>query len=682
MKTFKLFFVFMFAFAILQTIDSQKKIAFVTNAWDKNVSTAKPQWDSTTVDAFIKKGYKIDTITDRNLDNLSDSATNVFYQRLMAADLIFVSRSTNSGNYDGPSIANWGTITKPVIITNSYTARANRMKLFPTTSTGIINLDTNITAKFFVKDDYILKNVNLKADSTVLFYNDRLNFVIFGADSLQRKSNWKLIATGDTLKGKMNNILIARLDTGIESYTGSGLKTKSEWTFISLGGAEQSKRNNFQLTEAGKIILFNEIKRLIGDDASLCDIKANGTTIPFFNSETYTYVWPANDGIPVITATANDERAKIDIDAATSNSDSTIITVTAKNGTDKKVYTIVMTVEDATLEELKIDGVLIKDFNKDKLSYTVAVKNIPNITAKANDSKANITIENATGIPGTSKVIVKTGSTTLTYSINLIKYKSSNANLKSISTSIGTIIPVFNPDTLNYKVMLPIASTMPSNISAELEDTTAKMSISQALNISLVAKVSVTAEDGITEKIYTITFEVIKSTDADLKNITTNIGTLIPVFHKDTLNYKVELPQGSKVPSTITVTANYPTATFKINSAKTLSDTTIITVTAEDGITQKIYKVVFYIKSNIENKRISDILINQNNVSKYINIQCDAQWIGAVIKIVDITGKVVFCNIINDNNLFIPTLLFKDGIYLIQLNKNDEFLTRKIMIRK
>jgi uncharacterized protein (TIGR02145 family) len=84
------------------------------------------------------------------------------------------------------------------------------------------------------------------------------------------------------------------------------------------------------------------------------------------------------------------------------------------------------------------------------------------------------------------------------------------------------------------------------------------------------------------------------SSDATLKTLTVNTGTLAPTFAPDSISYMVGL--ASSVTSiTVTGTANHSEATVSGNvTNKTLamgSNTVTLTVTAEDGTTQKIYTI-------------------------------------------------------------------------------------------
>lgn len=89
--------------------------------------------------------------------------------------------------------------------------------------------------------------------------------------------------------------------------------------------------------------------------------------------------------------------------------------------------------------------------------------------------------------------------------------KSSNANLKSLAVSSGTLSPSFNANTLNYTAQLPVGTTK-VNIAATKADSKAenpKGTGSISVTDGGSHNVSVTAEDG-TTKTYKITFSILK----------------------------------------------------------------------------------------------------------------------------------------------------------------------------
>jgi len=96
------------------------------------------------------------------------------------------------------------------------------------------------------------------------------------------------------------------------------------------------------------------------------------------------------------------------------------------------------------------------------------------------------------------------------------------------------------------------------------------------------------------------------SNDATLSNLLVN-GTTVAGFSPTTYIYPVVLPYGSTVVPTVTATANFPSASVVITPTVSLPGTTTVHVTAQDGVTQLTYSVVFTIGPPSTNSALSYI---------------------------------------------------------------------------
>jgi hypothetical protein len=199
-------------------------------------------------------------------------------------------------------------------------------------------------------------------------------------------------------------------------------------------------------------------------DATLSDIKSNGTTVAGFTSGTFNYIVELPYGtttIPTITATTNNSNATKVITNATSLPGTTTILVTAQDGTTTLTYYINFILDssstDATLSDLKSNGTTVAGFNSGTLNYNVILPYgttlVPTVTATTNDINANLSITNASGLPGTTSVLVtaQDGTTTATYTINY----TVATNVNNTYLSIITIYPnpsngIFNILCTNY----------------------------------------------------------------------------------------------------------------------------------------------------------------------------------------------------------------------------------------
>jgi hypothetical protein len=179
---------------------------------------------------------------------------------------------------------------------------------------------------------------------------------------------------------------------------------------------------------------------------------------------------------------------------------------------------------------------------------------------------------------------------------------SSNAYLSDLSVDNGWLDQQFSSNTTAYTVTVPYTTTSVT-VSATVADTgKATLEYLPSATVSLnpgsnTVRVRVTAEDGTTTRLYTITVtRTPKSANANLGSLSVSIGALSPAFSANTTGYTVLVPDAT--PS-ITVTAavadtGKANLQFLPGNTVTLSAaSTVITlrVTAENGTTTRDYTV-------------------------------------------------------------------------------------------
>lgn len=104
------------------------------------------------------------------------------------------------------------------------------------------------------------------------------------------------------------------------------------------------------------------------------------------------------------------------------------------------------------------------------------------------------------------------------------KWMSIDATLSVLIVSTGTLNPVFSSTTISYTVELPHETSEVPTVNATTTDSNATKLITQATNLTgteaeRTATVVVTAEDGITQKTYTITFSLLGPVHNTTKDI-------------------------------------------------------------------------------------------------------------------------------------------------------------------
>ena len=393
------------------------------------------------------------------------------------------------------------------------------------------------------------------------------------------------------------------------------------------------------------------LSRTLSSNSYLKDISIDGNTIDGFNKEKFEYnikVSRETDSIDV-SAILDDEKATLTTDLSNKFSlnlgaNKINIVVTAENG-DTSTYVLNVEREknnDATLDSITVsEGILTPTFNKNTLNYTVNVDNDVTsieILATATDSNATVTgtetkqLNTGDNIV-TIKVTSESGSEN-TYTINVIRAKSSNNYLSDLKVNGQTVID-FNKEKLEYTLDDVKGDVSSIEVSAITEDT--KASVTGTGNKSLSVgdnsiEVIVTAENG-TTKTYTIKVKKL-SNDTSLKSLTVTsdpMGTLTPTFTSTTYNYtynydssvtsldvtaitndvnaKVGIVDSDSI-DTITSTVGSATKTFN-STVKNVK----VTVTAEDGTT-KDYTIVLS-RTLSSNSYLKDISIDGNTIEGF-----------------------------------------------------------------
>ena len=180
---------------------------------------------------------------------------------------------------------------------------------------------------------------------------------------------------------------------------------------------------------------------------------------------------------------------------------------------------------------------------------------------------------------------------------------SSNCDLSSLTCSNATLSPAFNKSTTNYTATVPYAVES-LNLSYKAADGSARVSVSGNTLVvgSNTVTVTCTAATG-AKKNYTITVtreqdpNYKPSTDALLKELTLDVGTLSPTFSGAVTEYVAYVPYETRS-ATLSGVAKDEKALKVTEATMQLSqegdNVMTVTCTAEDGTTSKTYTVHVY----------------------------------------------------------------------------------------
>jgi len=348
-----------------------------------------------------------------------------------------------------------------------------------------------------------------------------------------------------------------------------------------------------------------KITRALSSNANLSGLSlSNATLNETFNKDVLTYT--ANVGENV-TSTKVTYVKEFDNSSLSENVDLSpglntwSVTITAPNGTTKKTYKIKITralSSNASLASLSVTGhTLSPAFNTNTTDYTVNVANDVNqvtinykIDASGDEDHESKVIDGFQAVWSLT-VTAPNGTTKKTYTITINRAKSSNANLKSLTLSNATLNETFNKDVLTYTANVG-ENVTGTKVSFTREFDNSSSSEDVSLNYGLNTwSTTVTAEDGVTKKTYTIKITRALSSNANLKSITLSAGTLSPAFNANTTDYTASV--GNEI-SKVTVTSVKEfdnSSTSKEYNLSVGSNLITISVTAPNGTTKKDYKI-------------------------------------------------------------------------------------------
>jgi hypothetical protein len=219
---------------------------------------------------------------------------------------------------------------------------------------------------------------------------------------------------------------------------------------------------------------------------------------------------------------------------------------------------------------------------------------------------------------------------------------SQDASLYNVSFTPGVLRPIidgkdskyvtlFDDEINEYYVFLEDTATVVPAITLVKNDPNSTLAVKEATDLLSSEKedrtttVTVTAEDGSTTQDYSFEFHVMDHL-ATLDTLWVSEGKLYPDFSPEILTYTDTIPgECPGVPtSEVTYKTSGPLATVMMTNASNICskyyNKTWITVTADDGITTKNYKIIFLL-TDINKIYSNDFVIYPNPVSEILKLE-------------------------------------------------------------
>lgn len=307
------------------------------------------------------------------------------------------------------------------------------------------------------------------------------------------------------------------------------------------------------------------------------------------------------------------------------------IIVTAEDGS-KKTYTIHVhkdRTDEARLKSLVIDGYTLNEtFDKDQFRYTLRVPNNKNVILSSEvealplDSNATVSKTSSLILSSTATniytviVTAPDGFTRETYTIAIEREKGSDSTLSKLAFAFGKMSPVFSPTTTEYTLLVPrgITEITKDDVVAVPTDADATVVLPENFvydSTNDTYRITVESPDQTSTTIYTVHLGLLKSSDATLRELTTDSGRFTPTFSPTEESYTVAV-RSDLDEITIAATPNDAPYAKVVSGVGTFplkeeSNSFEVVVTAEDGTT-KVYSLTV-IKSISTEKHLQDLFL-------------------------------------------------------------------------
>ncbi|UCG55978.1 MAG: hypothetical protein JSU70_14030 [Phycisphaerales bacterium] len=180
---------------------------------------------------------------------------------LNAADLVIISRNSDSGNYNnGSEPTQWSSVTTPLILTTAYISRNNRW--FWLNSASLAEDGGTPTLEAVNPHHPIFKDVALDTENQVDVFDQSVGSGTVSFPSVIDVGNGELVAKA----ADQGWLFIAEWEAGVEFYTGSGQIPAGKRLFFAAGTREGAGfgRGEYNLNAEGEKMFLNAVDYMLG----------------------------------------------------------------------------------------------------------------------------------------------------------------------------------------------------------------------------------------------------------------------------------------------------------------------------------------------------------------------------------------------------------------------------------
>ena len=390
-----------------------------------------------------------------------------------------------------------------------------------------------------------------------------------------------------------------------------GLDGTTRIEVTAASGATSTYRLNFRLEKS--------------NNNALQTIAVNGENLSTFHADSlaYTIVLPiGTTQMPTVTWTVGDQYQTVK-QSINQTAMTVRLTVTAGDGTTR-LYVIAFEVEksaNAFLKMIYLNGDSLNGFVPEDLDYAIEWNSatMPLITVDANAGQsvaiampstygtARIVVTPEQGAPNTYTIRFNEPDNVKMPAFPMDAFPASkDANLAGLYID-GEPYAAFNPNTTSYTYQLPKRTKqVPAVVPVAANAGQTIMVEHGAVDRNTIVRVM--AEDGKTQKVYTIAFPVEKSSNTQLLSIELDGVHTGYAFDPTQYTYKVALPYGTTATPLFLVERAEAEQALVITEAP-IGKTSSVEVTAEDG-TKKTYTFDFTITPPAIPNELASIVVD------------------------------------------------------------------------
>jgi hypothetical protein len=235
-----------------------------------------PGFDLSVQNLLTDAGYDVTRMV--NVLDLPDTNATEF-KEMEAADLVIVSRDTNSGNYDDVEFGvdeptTWNSISTPLIQTSSYLIRSSRWLWF--NNTGNPTVASGASMEAIEPDHPIFTGIPLDGNNQIVAHDPALIPDDPDGDPAIPEDLINLTEQTDAGNGELlavdpatGNVWVAHFEAGTEFYSGSGQTPVGDRLWFA-GGSNQdaTSKGGLNYTADAQQTFLNAVAFMLGEEFS------------------------------------------------------------------------------------------------------------------------------------------------------------------------------------------------------------------------------------------------------------------------------------------------------------------------------------------------------------------------------------------------------------------------------